>query len=355
MAKEFLEKVLNVENLRALNANIEKKIGGRLSDLESKVGWLFVSSTPPTIAEGLRLGSLWVDLAIPVVKRTTALDPITFVEIEGTGGGAPADAEYLVGASHPDLSAERVVTNTPTVTWDLATAGQAKANVPAGAVAPSNAEYITAAVHADLSAERVATNTETITWDFATAGQAKANSQLIKKINGSSGVAGSFITWQRLTANSSDIATTTPTGIMTVTGLGLGTYRVRYIILYQSSATTTGVGFVLFNSVAIFHQNLWYHVTTGGTAATGVGDDDTVTVAGQMMEGKSEAVPAAESVIGSFSAGVAVVNSTIMAIIESIFTIDEAGDDQLDLRMASETGSAVRAMANSCMELHKLT
>ena len=49
----------------------------------------------------------------------------------GGGGGAPTTAEYLVGASDGTLSAERVVTDTATVTWDLATSGQAKANVPA--------------------------------------------------------------------------------------------------------------------------------------------------------------------------------------------------------------------------------
>ena len=48
----------------------------------------------------------------------------------GGGGGAPTAAEYLVAATHGDLSAERLTTNTATVTWDHTTAGQAKANVP---------------------------------------------------------------------------------------------------------------------------------------------------------------------------------------------------------------------------------
>jgi hypothetical protein len=39
------------------------------------------------------------------------------------------DAEYLVGASNGDLTAERVVTDTATIAWDLATPGQAKASV----------------------------------------------------------------------------------------------------------------------------------------------------------------------------------------------------------------------------------
>lgn len=45
------------------------------------------------------------------------------------GSGAPTNAQYLVGASDATLSAERVVTDTTTVSWDLATAAQAKANV----------------------------------------------------------------------------------------------------------------------------------------------------------------------------------------------------------------------------------
>lgn len=51
----------------------------------------------------------------------------------GGGGGAPTDAQYLVATSNGTLSAERVTTNTTTVTWDHGTAGQAKANVdPSG-------------------------------------------------------------------------------------------------------------------------------------------------------------------------------------------------------------------------------
>ncbi|MGH7311174.1 MAG: hypothetical protein ACREK6_21040, partial [Candidatus Rokuibacteriota bacterium] len=52
----------------------------------------------------------------------------------GGGGGAPTDAVYIVGAANAGLSAERVVTDTATVTWDQATADQVKANVPADAV-----------------------------------------------------------------------------------------------------------------------------------------------------------------------------------------------------------------------------
>lgn len=49
-----------------------------------------------------------------------------------SGGAAPADADYLVKTANGTLSAERVVTDTATVTWDWSVAGQAKANASAG-------------------------------------------------------------------------------------------------------------------------------------------------------------------------------------------------------------------------------
>lgn len=47
-------------------------------------------------------------------------------------GIPPTDAEYLVGAADATLTAERVVTDSPNLTWDLSVPGVAKATVPAG-------------------------------------------------------------------------------------------------------------------------------------------------------------------------------------------------------------------------------
>lgn len=55
----------------------------------------------------------------------------------GGGGGAPTGAQYIVGALDGTLTAERLVTDTATVAWDLGTAGQAKANVPDGSISNS--------------------------------------------------------------------------------------------------------------------------------------------------------------------------------------------------------------------------
>jgi hypothetical protein len=90
-----------------------------------------------------------------------------------SGGAAPVDAQYIVGAADPTLTGERVVTDTATVTWDLSTPGQAKANATSGA--PTAAEYLVGLASVGLSAERVVTDTATVTWDLTTPGQAKAN------------------------------------------------------------------------------------------------------------------------------------------------------------------------------------
>lgn len=60
------------------------------------------------------------------VDRTNARIDVTLPS--GAGGGAPTTADYLVKTADAGLSAERVVTDTATITWDWATGGQAKAN-----------------------------------------------------------------------------------------------------------------------------------------------------------------------------------------------------------------------------------
>lgn len=48
----------------------------------------------------------------------------------GGGGGAPVGASYVVASAHPDLTAERVATSSPTVTVDTSVAGQMRWSVP---------------------------------------------------------------------------------------------------------------------------------------------------------------------------------------------------------------------------------
>jgi hypothetical protein len=60
----------------------------------------------------------------------------------GVTSGAPNSADYLVKTANGSLTAERVVTDTSSVSWDWSTAGQAKANVNACAAWPVGSVFI---------------------------------------------------------------------------------------------------------------------------------------------------------------------------------------------------------------------
>jgi hypothetical protein len=174
----------------------------------------------------------------------------------------------------------------------------------------------------------------------------------ITRINGSSGAAGTHLTWQNLTADSSDITTTTLTTVMSTTDVGAGTWKFKYTLICQSAATGTGLGFGINHTgtTGQFQAILW-SVTTGGAAATGVLDDDTATVAGQLVEGKHEGV--LNVGIGSFFAGVATANADVTICMEGIIVVTSSGT--LELKVSSENiGTAVRVMADSCLELCKI-
>ena len=176
---------------------------------------------------------------------------------------------------------------------------------------------------------------------------------IVKRINGSSGAAGSYITLQNLTANSSDVTSTAlSSAVMSTTGVGAGTWKFKYTLMYQTAATATGIGFGINHTgtVGLFIAR-WTHITTGTGTATGIGDNVAATVAGQLTEGKSDAT--INAVIGSTSTGVAAANANIMAVLEGIIVITATGT--LEFKISSDvSGSAVRIMADSVLELVKV-
>lgn len=170
-------------------------------------------------------------------------------------------------------------------------------------------------------------------------------------IAGNTGAAGQRQTTEVLTANSADVTTVATVTVMTVTGVGVGTWRVKGTLVYQTAALTTGIGIVLNHTGTLtrFVAN-WIQLTTGGAAATGVGDQATAVVAGQMVEGKAERVV---NTLSSASAGVDTINADQLAILDSVFIVSVSGD--LQLKIASEVAaSAVRLMAGSLIELSKV-
>lgn len=180
-----------------------------------------------------------------------------------------------------------------------------------------------------------------------------ASGASLTRIAGASGAAGADFTVQNLTADSADVTTTAlSASIMTTTGLGAGTWKFRYTLICQGDSTTIGIGFgVNHTGTATLLQAIAYSTSTGGTAATGTLDNDTATVGGQMMEGKSE--NALNVVIGSTFAGWGAVDANHIVLLEGILVVTVSGN--LELKIATETGgTAVRVMADSCLELVKI-
>jgi hypothetical protein len=172
----------------------------------------------------------------------------------------------------------------------------------------------------------------------------------VTKISGDTGAFVADTTWETLTADSADITSTTQTTVMTLTGLGAGTYRVKGNLIWKTAATATGIGITL-NHTGTLTQfvSTWWTTTTGGAAATGVADQITTTITGQLVEGKSERVKDTRS---SFSAGTDTAGGTQLSIIEAVLIVSVSGD--LELKIASETGTAATLLAGSSLEVNKV-
>ena len=170
-------------------------------------------------------------------------------------------------------------------------------------------------------------------------------------ISGNTGAAGQRQTVEVLSADSSDVTSTTQTTVMTITGVGAGTYRMKAALVYQTAATTTGIGITLNHTGTLtrFVSN-WIQLTTGGAAATGIGDQATTVAAGQLVEGKAERVKDTRS---SFNVGVDTANADQLVIMDAILIVTVSGS--LELKIATEVAaSAVRLMAGSMIELNKV-
>ena len=89
------------------------------------------ASTISDFAEAVddRVAALLVAGTNVTLTYDDVANTLTVASTGGAGGGAPTDAQYIVAAASAGLDAERVVTDTASIVWDNATAGQAKASV----------------------------------------------------------------------------------------------------------------------------------------------------------------------------------------------------------------------------------
>lgn len=173
----------------------------------------------------------------------------------------------------------------------------------------------------------------------------------LTRISGASGAAGPDITIQVLSSNDAGQSSTTPAAVMTTTGVGVGTWKFRYTIIYRSAATTTGIKMAVNHTgtTTKYIMNAYY-LTTGGTAATGIASGIQASQTAGLMEGKAERVL---NTVSSATAGVDTANADIMTFIEGIVVVSVSGN--LQLMIGTEVAaSAITVQANSMLELIKV-
>jgi hypothetical protein len=175
----------------------------------------------------------------------------------------------------------------------------------------------------------------------------------ITKAAGASIAAGSDITWLVLAVNSSDITGTTLTTVMTVTGVGPGRYRLKVVLIYQATATTTGMQVAVNHTGTLTQYLMEKRVsTTGTTVVTAAATEAGVGAAGNLYESQGQRTK--NTIIGSVTVSVDAANNDMLVVIEGFFVVSVSGD--LEIKLAAELAAlVVRAMQGSSLELHKLS
>lgn len=155
-----------------------------------------------------------------------------------------------------------------------------------------------------------------------------------------------------VTGTTQNNSTTTPAAVTftpTMT-LGPGVYMITGLIIYQTAATTTGIETYLnFTGTASRVAAQFSEVTTGTTAANGVGEGSTTATA-QVMEGKAQR---ANNTTTGPTQGVDTANAGIMRVIDANLIITASGDLQLMFR-SEVAGSQVSIMVGSAFRVSKV-
>lgn len=173
----------------------------------------------------------------------------------------------------------------------------------------------------------------------------------ITKGSGDSGAAGSNLTWQVLSSDSLSQSSVTPGVVMTTTGVGVGTWKFKYTLIFQSVATTTGIRIANNHTGTVTTYIMNSHfLSTGGAAATGIHNAIVASATAGLGEGFGERVLNTTS---KASVGVATANANQIIIVEGILVVSVTGS--LEFKLGTEVAaSSVKLMAGSMLELKKM-
>jgi len=176
---------------------------------------------------------------------------------------------------------------------------------------------------------------------------------MIKRAADSTMVAGEFISWLVLSANSTDITGLVLTTVMEMTGVGVGRYYFRCQLVFQTTATSTGIGVAVDHTGTLTQfavVNKW--VDTLATATTGGVMNAGAVAAGNVYGSHSSITK--NTLIGAVNVTVQAANSDHLMIIEGFFVVSVTGSLQIKLE-AEAAGLVCRAMQGSFLELKKLS
>ena len=186
----------------------------------------------------------------------------------GGGGGAPTNASYLTAAAEAGLSAERVVTDTVSMAWDLTVPGQAKVDAQFGSSAGTvcegddgrlsdtrdpnahtHAESDVTGLVTDLAAKEATANKGAPSGYCGLDGSSKVAIGNLPVGTSSGTVAAgddarfSSLGWSEVVLGSdTHMASTAPTStLLRFTPAASATYLVSVTVLLKTSLATTGI------------------------------------------------------------------------------------------------------------------
>jgi hypothetical protein len=134
--------------------------------------------------------------------------------------------------------------------------------------------------------------------------------------------------------------------------VGVGTYQFRYMIVYRSDTTTTGLKWSVNHdgTVTQFNYNA-YMVDNNALAATAAADQDALALTGQILD--AWAARAKSNAATMISASVDTINVDMLLVIEGMLTVSVAGNIQFF--HASEAASTTTIKAGSSLVLTKVS
>jgi hypothetical protein len=176
---------------------------------------------------------------------------------------------------------------------------------------------------------------------------------LVKRAAGTTVAAGEYTTRLVLAANSSDITGLTLTTVMSITGVGVGRYYFRCQLVYQTSATTTGIG-VAVNHTGTLTQFVVERRFSDNIATASSGAASEINTLAANAVYASQGSRTKNTLIGAVTISVDTANTDMITMIEGFFVVSVTGT--LEIKLEAELASLVcRAMQGSFLELVKLS